>query len=63
MKSETFKNRVEKLIGKIETIIDKMPDKGDTCETSQKICLRQAINDFSYTVNGVTEKDFHKEEE
>lgn len=60
MKAEKFKIRVEKLIDKIEDLIEKIPYHGDSCSESQKVCLKQALNEFSYTVNGVEESDFKK---
>jgi len=62
-KSEVFKKRADALISKIEDLINKMPDKGLKSEDSQKVCLQQAIDDFSYTVNGVEPSDFEKEKD
>ena len=59
-KAETFKKRTEALISKLEDLIEKMPEKGNSMNDSQKVCLRQALNEFSYTVNGVEESDFKK---
>jgi hypothetical protein len=57
MKAKRFQRRIETLTDKISDLIDSMPDKGDTQETSQKICLRQALNEFSYVVNGIQDQD------
>jgi hypothetical protein len=60
MKVDTFKKRAETLISKLETLISKMPDKGLKSEDSQKLCLLQALNEFSYCVNGTEQEDFKK---
>ena len=60
MKAQKFKTKVESLIGKIEDMILAMPDHGNTKSDSQKIALLDAINQFSYTVNGVEDSDFKK---
>ncbi|HUU87711.1 MAG TPA: hypothetical protein VMX17_08170 [Candidatus Glassbacteria bacterium] len=61
--SETFKRRAEDLIEKIEALINKMPDKGNSSSESQKICLQIAINDFSHNVNGVEPSDFEEDKD
>jgi len=45
------------IIDLAEDIIHQMPHKGDKCSDSQRICLQQAINEFSYTVNGIEKSD------
>jgi len=60
MKAQKFKTKVEALISKIEDLILAMPDQGNTSSESQKIALQNAINQFSYTVNGVEDSDFKK---
>ena len=57
METEKFKKSIMDLVYKIEDIIETMPDHGDTCETSQKICMRQKLNEFEWTVNGVLLSD------
>jgi len=58
-----FKKKADDLIEKIETLINKMPDKGNSSSESQKICLQIAINEFSHNVNGVEPSDFEEEKD
>lgn len=60
MKAEKFKTKVESLVSKIEDLIETMPYQGDSESESQKIALTNALNQFSYTVNGVEDSDFKK---
>jgi len=53
----TFQAELENKISEIENLIEQMPYKGDKCETSQKICLTQALNEFGYAVNGIEQSD------
>ena len=62
-KAETFVKRVENLVSKIADIIEKMPDRGNSSNESQKVCLQQALNEFSYTINGIEDSDFEKEKD
>ena len=58
MELKEFKDILEKKVSEIEDIIlSNMPDKGNTCETSQKVCLMQALNIFNQTINGIEEND------
>ncbi len=63
MKAKEFKNKAEKLIDKIQDLINQMPYKGDTQSDSQKICLTHQLNEFYYTVNGVEDSDFIEDED
>ena len=38
--------------------IQAMPDKGDKCEDSQKICLLNALSEFEHCVVGTEKEDF-----
>lgn len=61
MKIVTFQKRLNVLIDKFQGLIDKMPYKGDTSETSQKVALQIALNDLSYTINAIEEEDLTSE--
>lgn len=50
--------RMKALICEIQKEIDNMPHIGDTEETSQKVCLMNALNNFEHVVNGIEETDF-----
>lgn len=52
-----FKSHVEWHLLKIENIINLLPDKGDKCENSQKICLHNALGEFMKNVNGLEQSD------
>ena len=41
----------------------KMPEKGDECEDSQRICLLNALDELSSLINGISEKDFETDDE
>jgi len=43
---------------KLDKHIMAMPDKGDKCDVSQKICLLNAVNNLEAIINGVTDDDF-----
>ncbi|WP_285905120.1 hypothetical protein [Pseudodesulfovibrio pelocollis] len=38
-----------------------MPDKGDKCEDSQKVCILNALHNLGAAVNGLCAKDFQVE--
>lgn len=60
-KANSFKNKCYSQIVKLGLLIDTLPDKGDTCSKSQKICLRIALANFERAVNGVENTDFEDE--
>ena len=53
-----FIGNMEKFISMIQDEVDTMPHTGDKCITSQKMCLQQALNEFEYSVNGLSVNDF-----
>jgi len=55
-----FKERLESLVSEIENVIDEMPFKGNSCQESQKICLIQALNKFSFAINGIEKDDLEE---
>ena len=48
-----LRNHIEAM----ENLIDAMPDKGDKCESSQKVCLMLDLMSLSASVNGITVRD------
>jgi hypothetical protein len=58
MAKDKWKERAHEILDEFEEHLLLMPDKGDTTDTSQKICLRMALNDLYANVNGVEEEDF-----
>jgi|SanBayMetagenome_1026888.scaffolds.fasta_scaffold22374_1 hypothetical protein len=62
-KYEKYKLEMEKLLGKMAILTTELPYKGDTCETSQKICLITAINQVQMNVNGLEVSDFFEDED
>lgn len=48
------------IIALAEEVIDQLPQKGDKCSDCQRMCLQQAINEFSYVVNGIEESDLEE---
>ena len=46
------------LVEQLEALIDEMPYKGDVCEDSQKMCLKNSLFEFSMNINGITDDDF-----
>jgi len=61
MKIDKFKEDAEKLIDQLEDLIQQLPQKGDTSDTCQRVTLQQALNEFSYTVNGTEQEDLDNE--
>ena len=63
MNAIEFKEKAENLISQMEDLLSEMPSKGLKSDECQKLCLQQALNEFSYAVNGVRDIDFVNEEE
>jgi hypothetical protein len=63
MNAKSFKSEVEDLLSDVEDLILDMPDKGTTEEDSQKIVLKQRLNELYQAVNGVEDEDFEEDEE
>ena len=57
MTLQYFKKHAEGLLEQLETLVGEMPEHGDKCEDSQKVCLQQHVNELYATVNGVEDKD------
>ena len=58
--SKEFKAKAMDLIEDLETLVDKMPDKGLKCSDSQKVCLTIVIQTLERTINGVEDEDFEE---
>ena len=56
--AQNFSLKAKHYIAMLNEMIDEMPDKGNTCEESQKICLINALKSFDNTINGVEDSDF-----
>lgn len=57
MKLQEFKEKAEDLLGQLETLIHKLPQKGNTSDECQRVTLQIAINEVQYAINGTTEAD------
>lgn len=65
MKNQEKKlNRVQKkatkLLDELYNLIEQIPQKGNTAEDCQKICISNAIYDLEHTFNGLSVEDFEK---
>ncbi len=58
MTAPIFKYKAELLIAELETLIEQMPQLGNSAENSQKVLLQQKVNELQYAVNGVEDEDF-----
>ena len=58
--SKEFKAKALKIMDLLETLVDKMPDKGLKCSDSQKVCLTIVIQTLERTINGVEDEDFEE---
>jgi len=57
MKITKFKAKARKLTGRLDDLIECLPNKGNKCSDSQKICLKQALKEFEATINGTMPED------
>ncbi len=53
-----FITKSEDLINSCEDLINELPDQGLTCETSQKLCLLNALSSFHRSLGGLEIGDF-----
>ena len=58
-----FVSTANTLVNKLEEHFEKLPDKGDKCCDSQKICLLNALYDVEKNINGLEPEDFIEEDE
>jgi ArsR family metal-binding transcriptional regulator len=58
-----FKDKAQKLLGKLEDHINKMPEKGNSSSDCQRTYLQQQINEVSYAINGIVEDDLKVDDE
>ena len=64
MNKQKFEDFVMPKVYEIEEYIKKnMPDKGDKCEDSQKLCLLDALSSFEKNINGTRDIDFEEDDE
>lgn len=61
--AEKLKKSFARVIDLAEDLIETMPQKGNTSSECQRTALQQAINEFSYVVNGVETEDLIQETE
>lgn len=54
---QTLKATFGYIIDLAEDAIHSMPQKGEKSTQCQRVGLQQAINEFSYLVNGITQED------
>lgn len=52
-----FKERLGNLVVEIESLIETMPNKGDTSSDSQKVNMLNKLREFEYTINGLELED------
>jgi len=58
MKIVKFKELASDMLWEFEDLIEtEMGDQGDTCEYSQKICVKNALKQLFANLNGVVKKD------
>jgi hypothetical protein len=58
MEKDELIKQAEALLEQLETLIENnMPYKGDTTEECQKTTIMLALNEVSYTLNGLEEED------
>jgi len=62
-KYEKYKKEVEELLDRVFYLTEDMPYQGDTCETSQRVCLLNAIGKVQSNVNGLEVSDFFEDED
>ena len=53
-----FMTKGEKLIDACEDLINELPDKGLTVESSQKLCLLRALTSFHRSLGSLELEDF-----
>lgn len=57
MELQQFKDKAEILIVRFNELIKELPDNGNTSEESQKITIKNAVNNLEHTINGTEESD------
>ena len=53
-----FLDEAEELTDKLKNLINRLPYNGDTCETSQKVCLVNQLNELIKNFSGIRREDF-----
>ena len=57
MKITTFKTRAENILDKLDDLIEKMPQKGNTSSECQKLYIKEAISRVFRCINGTLQED------
>ena len=58
MKAEPFKNLLREKLEEIENLIyNNIDNDGNTCETSQRICVINALKELDAAINGIEDND------
>lgn len=57
MELKLLKEKLHSHVEQIDDLLEEMPDKGNKCSDSQRVCLQNAINSFEHNINGITEED------
>lgn len=63
MNATKFKRQAETLIGGLQHLIKKMPQKGNIPAECQRMTLLKALNGLERAVNGVKDEDFIEDNE
>ena len=53
----SYKDSLYNIIDDAKNELAKMPDKGSTCEESQKVCLGISLKGFEHCVNAISSED------
>lgn len=61
MDMNRFLDKTEPLVLELGNLIDLLPDKGNTEETSQKLVLKNRLSAFLKALNGLEKEDFINE--
>jgi len=56
-KADNFRRQAESYTTALHELIEQLPNTGDTEETSQKLTLRNGLNQFEMALNGVKNED------
>lgn len=63
MNATKFKRQAKTLIGGLQHLIKKMPQKGNIPLECQRMTLQVALNGLAHAVNGVKDEDFIEDNE
>lgn len=57
--SKNLKSKLMKLSDSMYGLVKAMPDKGNSCDDSQKVCLLNAINELDSLISGIEDSDLN----